>query len=81
MSTPVRDRANELWHRIYNTPPREKSLEMCRSHGADHRAYGWYPQYDPRWSPEQQEAYWAGYEPDSLPPQPCPSASSPPSAT
>jgi hypothetical protein len=64
MTTPVRlDRSSQHWHRYYHVPPQEKTLEACRSHGADHRAYGWCPQYDPRWSPEQQEAYWDGYEP------------------
>jgi hypothetical protein len=63
LTTPVADRSNSLWHRSYQIPPQDKSIEQCRSHGADHRAYGWIPQYDPRWSPEQKEAYWAGYEP------------------
>jgi hypothetical protein len=60
--TPPEERANPLWHRHYTVPPEDKSLEICRNHGADHRAYGWSPQYDPRWSPEQQEAYWSGYD-------------------
>lgn len=63
---PVSDRSAWHWHRYYHAPPQDKTLEDCLNHGKDHRAYGWCPQYDPRWSAEQQEAYWNGYEPPSL---------------
>jgi hypothetical protein len=67
MTAPVADRSNPLWRRGYQVPPENKSIEQCRSHGASHRAYGWCPQYDPRWSVEQQAAYWDGYEPNQPP--------------
>ena len=51
-----------LLHRHYNVPPEGKTIEACRSHGADHRAYGWGPQVDPRWSDEQKAAYWKGFK-------------------
>ncbi len=47
--------------RFYMLNPREKSLQVCRSHGADHCAYEWGPQIDPRWNPKQIEAYISGY--------------------
>lgn len=50
------------WHRFYNELPANKSIDKCRSHGADHAAYGWSPQIDPRWSDAQKSAYAAGYE-------------------
>jgi hypothetical protein len=55
------DKENPLWHRIYVVDPEDKSVQDCLNHGADHQAYGWTPQYDPRWSDEQIEAYWKGY--------------------
>lgn len=48
--------------RYYRTPPEEKTLKDCYSHGSDHKAYGWYPGVDPRWSQEQREAYCRGYD-------------------
>ena len=47
--------------RYYAVPPHEKTLETCRTHGKDHKAYHWRQQIDPRWSAEQIEAYRAGY--------------------
>jgi hypothetical protein len=55
------DRENPRWHRYYRVPPEDKSVEQCRDHGIDHQAYGWNPQYDPRWTDEQIEAYLKGY--------------------
>lgn len=49
-------------HRHYTVPPEKKLVEQCASHGADHAAYGWHPQYDPRWSEEQKNAYLNAYE-------------------
>ena len=49
------------WIRYYNTPPNQKTPEQCRSHGADHKAYQWSPQIDPRWSEDQKMAYAGGY--------------------
>lgn len=46
----------------YNVHPRDKTLEQCRSHGSDHRAYQWTKKIDPRWSEEQKQAYLDGYE-------------------
>ena len=51
-----------VWTRYYQETPETKSIEQCRSHGADHKAYGWNPQIDPRWSDEQKNAYVQGYE-------------------
>ena len=48
--------------RYYAVPPCQKSIEQCRDHGKDHRAYGWNRQIDPRWNDEQKEAYQQGYE-------------------
>lgn len=48
--------------RGYQVPPAEKSVEQCRSHGQDHKSYGWCPQIDSGWSDEQVEAYWKGYD-------------------
>lgn len=50
-----------MWHRFYVDPPEDKTEAMCRAHGADHREFKWAPQFDPRWSEAQQEAYWQGY--------------------
>lgn len=50
-----------MWHRFYEEPPESKTEALCRSHGEDHRAYRMAPQFDPRWSEAQQEAYWKGY--------------------
>jgi hypothetical protein len=47
--------------RYYHTPPEWKTLEDVASHGADHAAYKWTPQIDPRWSAEQVEAYRRAY--------------------
>lgn len=47
--------------RYYYVRPENKSVETCRSHGADHGAYGWNSQLDPRWSEEQKMAYIEGY--------------------
>ena len=47
--------------RYYIVDPTDKSVEQCRSHGSDHKAYGWYPRLDPRWSEEQIKAYREGY--------------------
>jgi hypothetical protein len=55
------DRENPLWHRYYMVPPEDKSVEQCRDHGIAHLEYGWHPQYDPRWTEEQIEAYLKGY--------------------
>lgn len=49
------------WHRFYEEPPEKKTEAQCRSHGEDHRAYRMAPQFDPRWSYAQKEAYWKGY--------------------
>lgn len=38
-----------------------KSLEQCRRHGANHRAYCWSPKVDPRWNDDQVRAYLDGY--------------------
>ena len=51
-----------LWHGFYQVPPERKSIEQCASHGADHKAYGWPPRIDPRWSEEQKAAYIEAYE-------------------
>lgn len=48
--------------RYYRVPPEEKTVQQCRSHGCDHKAYGWSIQIDPRWSEEQQQAYMEGYQ-------------------
>lgn len=48
--------------RYYNEPPQNKTVAQCKSHGDDHRAYGWTKQIDPRWSAEQIAAYNKGYE-------------------
>lgn len=50
------------WRRYYNTLPEDMTLDQCRNHGADHKAYKWSPKIDPRWSNEQKAAYVAGYE-------------------
>ena len=47
--------------RYYQQPPNEKTLEACYCHGADHIAYHWSQQIDPRWSEEQVAAYKRGY--------------------
>lgn len=47
--------------RYYAVRPANKSLELCRMHGADHAAYHWSMQVDPRWSKEQMTAYLCGY--------------------
>lgn len=51
-----------LWHRYYTVPPEQKTIAQCASHGGDHKAYGWSPQIDPRWSEEQKAAYVEAYE-------------------
>ena len=48
--------------RFYQEPPEKKTPHQCESHGADHAAYGWLPQLDPRWSDEQIVAYRRGYD-------------------
>ena len=48
--------------RYYNGGPDTKSLDDCRRHGRDHKAYRWTAQIDPRWSDEQKIAYIDGYE-------------------
>ena len=50
------------WQRYYTVRPEQKSIEQCASHGSDHKAYGWSPQIDPRWSEEQKAAYIEAYE-------------------
>jgi len=50
------------WCRYYNDGPEMKTVGDCRHHGIDHKAYGWCPQLDPRWSDEQRLAYIDGYE-------------------
>ena len=47
--------------RYYAVPPHEKTLETCRTHGKDHKAYHWRQQIDPRWTAEQIAAYREGY--------------------
>jgi hypothetical protein len=47
--------------RYYHVPPERKTLEDVAGHGADHAAYRWAPQIDPRWSAEQVEAYRRAY--------------------
>ena len=47
--------------RYYQIGPERKTVEECASHGADHKAYGWLRQLDPRWSKEQREAYDVAY--------------------
>jgi hypothetical protein len=47
--------------RYYQTPPEEKTVQQCASHGDDHAAYGWSKQLDPRWSEEQVAAYREAY--------------------
>jgi len=49
------------WRWFYSVPPESKSLEQCRSHGADHASYAWSPRIDPRWSVEQKSAYVEGW--------------------
>lgn len=50
-----------LYVRYYDVPPEFKTVEQCRSHGQDHKAYGWIMKIDPRWSWEQEQAYLQGY--------------------
>jgi hypothetical protein len=47
--------------RYYQVPPEEKSVSQCASHGADHAAFGWCQQLDPRWNDEQIDAYRRAY--------------------
>jgi hypothetical protein len=47
--------------RYYVTPPDQKTVGQCASHGADHAAYGWNIQLDPRWSEDQKAAYLKAY--------------------
>lgn len=54
------------WQRYYHAGPTEKTVDQCRSHGADHAAYQWAPQIDPRWSDEQKSAYIEAYEKERL---------------
>ena len=56
------DYNSSMWAKYYSQPPAEKTIEDCRSHGEDHRAYRWSPKIDPRWSDEQKQAYIEGYE-------------------
>jgi len=51
-----------IWTRYYHVPPEDKTVEDCGTHGADHVAYRWSPQIDPRWSAEQKAAYIQAYE-------------------
>ena len=55
-----------MWERYYNIPPEEKSIQDCFNHGADHKAYKWAPQVDPRWNEEQKTSYWKGYNYDNV---------------
>ncbi len=58
-------KAGEIPHlntRYYEVPPDQKTAPECESHGADHAAYKWIRQVDPRWSQEQVDAYLRGYE-------------------
>lgn len=57
----IEEYRNHFNGRAYKTPPEEKTIDRCRSHGADHMAYGWCSQPDPRWSDEQMQAYINGY--------------------
>ena len=54
------DRENR--HRCYQVPPEKKTLQDCRNHGGDHKAYNFYPGVDPNWSDEQKAEYWKGYD-------------------
>lgn len=47
--------------RYYQTPPEDKSVEQCRSHGRDHAYAHWCTQIDPGWTDEQVDAYRQGY--------------------
>ncbi len=35
---------------------KDKTVEQCASHGADHAAYKWSKKLDPRWNQEQVDA-------------------------
>lgn len=52
---------DHVWQRYYNTPAKDVSLDTCRRHGGDHRAYKWCPQIGADWSDEQILAYIDGY--------------------
>lgn len=54
------DYESTVWTRFYAET--NKTIAQCASHGADHRAYQWSPQIDPRWTAEQKAAYITAYE-------------------
>ena len=58
---PYKPEARENRHRCYQEAPEKKTLQDCRNHGSDHKAYRFYGGVDPRWSEEQKAAYWEGY--------------------
>lgn len=65
----LRDVKYHALTRFYQEPPKEKTVEQVRSHGADHRGYKFGRQLDPRWSQEQVDAYLEGFhalEPGTL---------------
>ena len=48
------------WQRHYDEYP--KTAEEIQGHGSDHRAYGWSPQVDPRWTDDEVRVYANAYE-------------------
>jgi hypothetical protein len=50
-----------IFVRFYEVPPESKPLSICLCHGSSHKAFGWAPQIDPRWSFGQVKSYLKGY--------------------
>lgn len=53
-------------HRYYNADPATITVEQCAQHGGSHKAYGWNPQPDLRWSDEKFAAYINAYNGETI---------------
>jgi hypothetical protein len=49
-------------YRLYPGDQSDMEMEIIQAFGKCHRARGWEPHLDPRWTPFQKGAYYRGYD-------------------